>query len=255
MPDTNNQQLQQGARGIPLCVDLDGTLVKSDTLVDSLLALLRTRPVRVLSLPAKLFGGKAAFKRYISESISLDVAHLPYNRTLLKFLQQERALGREIYLATGADLSIARRVADRLGIFAGVFGSDGATNLTGSRKLDSLRSHLHSDSFAYIGNARPDLPLLEAAAEPYVANPTLGLRIGLRARGIRPLRESERSSPLKSLIKATRVHQWAKNLLMFRAVVALPCAHRSPPADGAARLFVLLPGGLGNLRCQRSAGY
>jgi 4-hydroxybenzoate polyprenyltransferase len=200
----------------PLCVDLDGTLVKSDTLVDSLLVMLRTRPARVLALPGRLFRGKAAFKAFVSESVSLDVKHLPYNRKLLQFLQQERGQGRAIYLTTGADLALARRVADYLGIFSGVLGSDGATNLTGDRKLDGLRRRLGDGAFDYIGNATPDLPLLAHSTEPMVANPSLALRMGLRSRGIRPARAfQERSHPLKSLAKAARIHQWAKNLLIF----------------------------------------
>ena len=206
-----------------LCVDLDGTLVKSDTLVDSLLVLLRTRPALVFKLPGRLLHGKAAFKAYVTESISLDVAHLPYNRQLLQFLQQERAKGRPIYLATGADIAIARRVAAHLGIFTGVLGSDGAANLTGNKKLLSLRGLLGSAAFDYIGNDTPDLPLLSNAIEPMVANPSLRLRLRLWARGIRPTHEFlERSHPLKSLLKAMRPHQWAKNLLIF---VSLLLAH------------------------------
>ena len=207
----------------PLCVDLDGTLVKSDTLVDSLLALARTHPARLLPLPGRLLRGKAAFKAYVSESVLLDVAHLPYNRKLLSFLQEERARGRQIYLATGADFRLAQRVAAHLGVFRDVLGSDGATNLTGDKKLDGLTSHLGAGTFDYIGNARPDLPLLKHATEAMVANPSLGLRLGLHARGIRPARTfQERSHPLKSLLKAVRVHQWAKNLLIF---VPLLLAH------------------------------
>ena len=208
----------------PLCVDLDGTLVKSDTLVDSLLVLARTRPRRLPALCGRLFRGKAAFKAYVTESVSLDVAHLPYNRKLLQFLQQERARGRAIYLATGADLRLARRVADHLGIFSGVLGSDGATNLTGKRKLDGLRAHLGSEAFDYIGNASPDLPLLAHASEAMVANPSAALRRGLRSRGIVPTRVfEERPHSLRTMLKAVRVHQWAKNLLVFAPMLL---AHR-----------------------------
>ena len=66
----------------PLCVDLDGSLVKSDTLVDSLLALVRTHPALAFSLPGKLFEGKAAFKAFVTASVTLDAAHLPYNGVL-----------------------------------------------------------------------------------------------------------------------------------------------------------------------------
>jgi 4-hydroxybenzoate polyprenyltransferase len=200
----------------PLCVDLDGTLVKSDTLVDSLLVMLRRRPSRVWGLPGRLFHGKAAFKAYVTESISLDVTHLPYNRKLLQYLQQERRQGRAIYLATGADLRLAQRIADHLGIFSGVLGSEGTTNLTGEKKLAGLRGRMGSSAFDYVGNDVPDLPLLAHATEAMVANPTLRLRMRMRSRGIHPTREfQERSSIAKSVLKALRAHQWAKNLLIF----------------------------------------
>ncbi len=219
----------------PLCVDLDGTLVKSDTLIDSLLVLLRTRPLATFGLPAQVLRGKAAFKAYVTGHVTLDVAHLPYNRKLLHYLQEERRTGRAIYLATGADERLARRVADHLGVFTGVLGSDGTTNLTGNRKLDSLRSRLGSCEFDYIGNDTPDLPLLARAAEPQVANPSLSLRRKLRARGIRPTRTfEERGHLFQSAIKALRPHQWAKNLLIF---LPLLLAHVIAPARLSAALL------------------
>lgn len=216
MPETQFQQSLPDQVKTPLCVDLDGTLVKSDTLVDSLLVLLRMRPLQVFALPGRILHGKAAFKAYIADSVSLDVAHLPYNRSLLNFLQQERAQGRQIYLATGADVRVAQRVADHLGIFAGVMGSDGITNLTGSKKLERLHSQFSASGFDYVGNDTPDLPLLAHAKEAMIANPSFGLRMRLRSRRIRPVNSFvERGHPLKSLLKAVRPHQWAKNVLIF----------------------------------------
>jgi len=178
--------------------------------------MLRSRPALVLALPRCLLRGKAAFKAFVTESISLDVAHLPYNQKLLQFLRQEHSRGRSLYLATGADIVLARRVADHLGIFSEVLGSDGSTNLTGNRKLASLRGRIGEVEFDYIGNDTPDLPLLAQAREPMVANPSIGLSFRLRARGIKPIREfDDSSSSAKSLLKAMRPHQWAKNLLVF----------------------------------------
>jgi 4-hydroxybenzoate polyprenyltransferase len=200
----------------PLCVDLDGTLVKSDTLHDSLLVLLHTQPFRALRLPKEVLRGKAAFKAFVSCNIELDVAHLPYNCALLEYLREEAANGRPIYLATGGDTRLAERVAQHLGIFTGVLGSDGRTNLTGKNKLARLRAEFDSADFGYIGNATSDLSLLVHSTEPMLANPSAGLRRKLKKHGVQPARLfEERDSKVNSIIRALRVHQWAKNVLIF----------------------------------------
>jgi len=155
----------------PLCVDLDGTLVKSDTLVESLLLLVRTNPRQALRTPLWLLEGKAVLKAKVASLVTLDVEHLPYNAPLLAYLLEQREEGRELYLTTGADRELATRVAGHLGIFTDVLASDGTTNLTGEHKLASLQRRFKK-GFDYIGNARPDLPLLAAAGAPMLANPS-----------------------------------------------------------------------------------
>ena len=204
---------------VPLCVDLDGTLVRSDTLVDSTLALARQHPALLLKLPGWLGQGKAALKRHITQSVELDVVHLPYNRELLQYLEQQRATGRAMYLATAADHALAERVAAHIGLFDGVLASDGKHNLAGQNKLAAFHDRF-PQGFCYIGNASPDLPLLAACGaagtEILVANPTSGLRSALRTAGIVPTRTFiDRTSPLKAWLKAIRLHQWAKNVLLF----------------------------------------
>jgi 4-hydroxybenzoate polyprenyltransferase/phosphoserine phosphatase len=207
----------------PLCVDLDGTLVKSDTLTDSVLVLARSRPALLLQLPFWLARGRAALKARITQYVTLDVAHLPYNRELLGYLEQEHAAGRKLYLATGADQALARRVAAHLGIFEEVLASDGGTNLTGSHKLDGLKRRFADGQFDYIGNAAPDLPLLAEAGEAMLANPGARLRAMLRSRHIGVRREfCDRPGRATVLAKAIRLHQWTKNVLMF---VPLLLAH------------------------------
>ncbi|WP_433971067.1 UbiA family prenyltransferase [Tunturiibacter lichenicola] len=209
-----------------LCVDLDGTLVKSDTLHDSALAVARHRPSALLNLPGWLLQGKAALKRHLANTVKLDVAHLPYNRELLQYLEHQHAIGRPIYLATAADADTAHRIADHLGLFTGVLASDGKLNLAGKNKLAAFRSQF-GDNFSYIGNASPDLTLLQNCKEPMVANPTPGLRAALRKARIAPVHTfNETSSPLKAWLKAIRLHQWAKNVLIF---LPLLLAHLRAP--------------------------
>jgi 4-hydroxybenzoate polyprenyltransferase/phosphoserine phosphatase len=209
--------------GVALCVDLDGTLVKSDTLVDTVLVVARQRPLELLHVPGWIAQGKAAFKRHLTATVQLDVEHLPYNRPLLEYLRQQHGEGRAIYLATAADTELAERVAEHLGIFAGVLASDGATNLAGGNKLAAFRARF-GDAFCYVGNARPDVELLTACQMPMMANPDRALREGIQRRGtVAAMSFEDRVPALRSWLKAIRLHQWAKNALLF---VPLLLAHQ-----------------------------
>ena len=222
---------------LPLCVDLDGTLVKSDTLVDTVLVLVRQNPAAVLQLPAWVAQGKAAFKRKVSSLAEIDVERLPYNRPLLEYLRGQHAKGRKIWLATGADTLLAERVAAHLHFFAGVLASDGEMNLTGNNKLAAFQRRF-PQGFCYIGNARPDVPLLTACVMPMVANPHRALSKGLRAARVTPARIFDDSvSPVKAWIKAIRLHQWAKNALIF---LPLLLAHVRTAGPSAATLMAFL---------------
>lgn len=230
MPGANIPSANPSLR--PLCVDLDGTLVKSDTFYDSLCELPRRRPWAALKLPLWLLYGKARVKAELALAAPIDAAKLPYNQKLLQALRQEQRNGRAIYLVTGADRRVAESVAAHLQLFTGLLGSDGVKNLTGGRKLAALKEQF--GRFDYIGNARVDLPLLAASEEPMVANPTFALRWGLRRQKIRPQQDFEDRKPLfKTILKAIRIHQWSKNVLVF---VPLLLSHKIAGASVAAAL-------------------
>ncbi len=212
----------QAETSVAVCVDLDGTLVKSDTLVDSVLVLGRQQPRQLLRIPGWIAQGKAAFKRHVTSAVDLDVEHLPYNRPLLEWLRQQHGAGRRLYLATASDGALAERVANYLGIFDGVLASDGKTNLAGENKLAAFRDRF-GDDFCYIGNASPDAILLASCRTPMVANPLSALRSAMRKAGTVPVETFEDRTPkLRSWLRAVRLHQWAKNTLIF---VPLLLAH------------------------------
>lgn len=229
----------------PLCVDLDGTLVKSDTLVDSVLVLARHNPRALLSIPAWLGQGKAAFKRRITLAVSLDVAALPYNKPLLEYLFHQHAAGRELYLATAADRTLADRIAAHHQIFQDVLASDGDNNLAGGNKLQAFRDRFGED-FSYIGNARPDLPILTVCREPMVANPDAALMAGLRQAHVVPAHIfRDQVPPLKAWLKAIRLHQWAKNTLIFLPLLLAHAWHGPATlATATAAVFAFLAFGL-----------
>ena len=202
----------------PLCVDLDGTLIKSDTLFDGVCQFARRHPLQLWKLPLWLTGGRSHLKLKVAQGAMLDAARLPYNSDLLHYLQVQRREGRRIFIATGAERALSERVAAHLGIFEGVLATDAGTNLTNTRKLALLEERF--GQFDYIGNSRADLPLLAQAREAMLANPSHGLRVGLRMRHIRITRTFTDQRPLAStLLKAIRLHQWAKNFLVVLPLV------------------------------------
>jgi len=198
----------------PLCVDLDGTLIKSDSLFDAFCELVRRNPLAVWRLPLWLMGGRARVKIEIARRAPLDATRLPYNLPLLRYLQAQWREGRPLYLATGADAGLAERVAAHLGIFQGVLGTEGKINLTKMRKLTRLKERF--GEFDYVGNSHADVAVLAGARVALVANPTPGLRLALRMRHI-PVAHKfiDRRPTGRTLVKAIRLHQWAKNVLLF----------------------------------------
>src|SRR5262245_29085831 len=86
-----------------IVVDLDGTLVSTDTFVSTLFEVIRRHPSKIPALIAALFRGRAECKRLAAELARLDVASLPYNQPLLAYLRKQKDAGRTIVLATGAD--------------------------------------------------------------------------------------------------------------------------------------------------------
>jgi 4-hydroxybenzoate polyprenyltransferase/phosphoserine phosphatase len=207
-----------------LCVDLDGALVHTDTLLESVLSLLKRDPRVLFWCLAWLIKGRAHLKRKIAERSRLDVAELPYNLELLGFLEAERASGTRIVLATGADRAIANGVSAHLGLFDEVLASDGAVNMTGVRKAQALAARFGAGRFRYIGNSAADLPVWRSAGEAIVSNGGPGLLRRLKREGISPkLVFTAPRISAKLVAQALRLYQWPKNLLIF---VPLLLSHR-----------------------------
>ncbi|HKL20970.1 MAG TPA: UbiA family prenyltransferase, partial [Tichowtungia sp.] len=197
----------------PLCVDLDGTLVRTDTFAQALLLLVRTRPAALLSIPGWTKRGLASFKQQVARDVQLDPAALPVHPGLLSFLQAEKTAGRHLLLVTASDESVAQRVAEHTGLFDEVLASDGEVNLKAERKRDALVERYGEGGFDYAGNATDDLAVWESAAEMIVVNPCGPVRRALRGRTFRLF--EDRPPKWKAWLKALRVHQWIKNVLIF----------------------------------------
>jgi 4-hydroxybenzoate polyprenyltransferase len=207
--------------GVPLAVDLDGTLVRSDLLMESLAAALKRNPLDILVLPLWLARGRARLKSELAKRSDVDASLLPYDPAVLRELRRQRSEGRWLILATAADGALARRVADHLGIFDDVIASDGERNLKREAKARALTERFGEGGFDYMGEDRHDVPVWRHAREAYVVGSD-AIAAEARAAG-KPVhviaREPARAA---SLFRALRAYQWAKNILLF---VPLLTAH------------------------------
>jgi len=208
---------------LPLCVALDGTLIRSDLFLESLLLLLKRNPLYLFHTLLWLVGGKAALKAQIAARVKIDPATLPYDEPFLAWLRAEHAAGRELWLCTATDEELAREIAGHLGIFAGIIASDSRVNLSGERKAQALIERFGRGAFDYCGTERRDLAVWRGAHGAIVVNASAALERSVSAELPVLRRFSCSQSRARPILRALRPHQWAKNVLLF---VPLLAAHR-----------------------------
>ena len=161
---------------VPLFTDLDGTLATTDVSVEASFILIRRNLLYALALPFWLLRGKAQLKREVSGRVPLDAAHLPYIEDFVAFLREEHAAGRRLILATAADETYGRAVADHLGIFDDVIGSDGRINLEDQPKLAKIQEMTGGGPFDYAGNDIADLTIFPKARKAIIVHPVPAVR-------------------------------------------------------------------------------
>ncbi len=193
--------------GVPLIVDLDGTLLRTDSLIESIFVLARTKPLSVFKLPLWLMKGRAHLKQQLAAAAMPDVGWLPYRTDLLKFLEEQKHLGRSLMLATAADGKVAQEINLKLGLFDRVFASDGVVNLSGERKRDCLVAAFGLKGFDYLGNDAREKSVWRAARHALPASKLF----------------DDQRPQWRDYLNALRPPHWIKNLLVF---VPLAAIHR-----------------------------
>ena len=197
-----------------LCVDLDGTLIRSDLLWECILALFKTRPATLFLVPFWLLRGRAFLKRELARRVQLDPARLPYRQEVLAFLQQQKLAERRIALVTAADQNVAEPIAQHLGLFDEVHASNGERNLRGEIKATFLKERFAISGFEYVGDSVDDLSVWRYASAAYVVGSPAR---AAQAEALTTVKATFTDSPasLRTWISALRGHHWAKNLLLF----------------------------------------
>ena len=219
----------------PLVVDLDGTLSKINSRGEGIVSALLRRPIEFLR-----------YQR--TRPAGVNGATLPLRRDFLEYLERERASGRELHLATSAAQPVADAVAARLGIFATASGSENGKELSGESKLRYLQQRF-PDGFAYAGSGSDNIAVWQGAGSIVLVGASPATR--RTAERLGPPIEREFPAVARSLrdwIRALRLHQWSKNLLLFVPFL-LSHSYRDLTALG------LVVGGFLALGCVASGTY
>jgi 4-hydroxybenzoate polyprenyltransferase/phosphoserine phosphatase len=196
-------------------VDLDGTLVATDTMAEGFVGLLKTAPWKLFAAFGELMHGRPRFKRYLAQNAPVDPTSLPYREEVLDEISEARSAGRRVLLVTATDQATADAVSEHLGLFDEAVGSDGQNNLKAQRKADYLKGRFGDGGFTYLGDSSADLPVWRAANEASMVAPSAGTR--RRAEALIPASTVlvERPNKIRAAMKELRPHQWAKNILLF----------------------------------------
>ncbi len=206
---------------IPLIVDLDGTLVLSDTLHESVARFFIQNPfLNLFKMLVWLFYGKAKFKEKLSLQTNIRPELLPYNQRFLDWIKLQKQTGRKLFLCTAASKAIADKVSIHLNIFDDVFCSSTISNNSAQKKALFLKDKFGENNFIYAGNSFDDISVWEKAAKKIVVNPSSALKTKLKNANLQYIFFPSEKKTLFSFLKPLRIHQWAKNLLIFFPLIA-----------------------------------
>lgn len=207
---------------IPLFVDLDGTLIKTDTMVEAILSLLRSQPLALLEMMSWLFSGKAVFKAQLAKRITLDLSTLPINPELTDYLHDEAKKGRDLILISASHQSVVDAALKHFQFFSAGFGSAGEINLKSDKKLEKIKQLAGQHPFAYAGDSAADLVIWQQADEVVLVNCETSVATEARRVMSNDATFIELDKPIAPIIglrKAMRPHQWLKNLLIFLPLI------------------------------------
>lgn len=219
---------------LPLAVDLDGTLLHTDLLHESILQLARLKPWLIFQLPIWLLGGRAKLKSRLTSAVNLPIASMPFNSELIAYIREQRSSGRRIILCTASHQTLAQSVADHLGIFDEVLASNECVNLLGLKKANALVAKFGDKGFDYAGNSHADFAVWEKARSVIVVNGQSSLV--MKAVSLFAVEKifPQQAVGFKSWIKVFRLHQWVKNILIFMPAIA---AHAAFTGDSLKNLI------------------
>ncbi|HQS84025.1 MAG TPA: hypothetical protein PLY23_03825 [Alphaproteobacteria bacterium] len=157
-------------KNIPLCIDLDGTLIQEDVTQIAVWRYLKHNPLRGVTVLLWLLRGRALLKKKLGERVEIDVSGLSYNPKVTALIRDAKLKGHSVVLATAADARIAHKIAHYCGFFDHIIASDGFLNQRAAQKAETLIKTYGEKNFIYVGNSKDDLKVWQHAHRAVAVN-------------------------------------------------------------------------------------
>lgn len=220
-----------------LVCDLDGTLIKTDFLFETLMSAISKNFFFLFGIIIHLFKGRANLKRYLAEIYEINPEIIPYNKEVVEYIIKRRDKGAYVVLATASDQLIATKIANYLNLFDEVYASDGHTNLKGKEKANLLENKFGNNKFTYIGDSFDDVQVWQVSKLSVVFNASSRLKSKLENLGLKCYYLYSKQSLIKNLIGALRPHQWLKNILVLLPLILSHQLELATILDGIIAFF------------------
>ena len=201
---------------LPLAVDIDGSLLRSDLLMETFFKAIAVDFFATLALIMRSLFDRPKLKAGLAAIAQLDLSLQPVNEEVLAYCRKWRG---PVVLASASDLSLVEALAAQHGFADRHFGTTAGANLKGRKKAERLVDEYGEQGFVYIGNAISDLKVWRHAAKVVAVSPNKILLRKIEALG-KPVTTLRASANPKKLLRGARPHQWVKNLLLLLPTIA-----------------------------------
>jgi len=167
--------------------------------------------------------GRANLKARLAQVVQPETEFLPFREEVLQIVRERKRQGGEVLLVTASNEILARQVAAECGHFDDVLASSGTVNLKGETKKSVLEKKFGVKRFDYVGDSSSDMPVWQSAHTAIVVGRDANFVRKVSKINENVMHLSEELPPVLPWLKLLRLHQWAKNLIIF---VPLLTSHR-----------------------------
>ena len=203
----------------PLVLDVDGTFLNTDMLLENFWAGMGNHPLATLKAVFGNFRNPARLKQELVQLSEIRTDLLPVNPQIKSLAEETVSAGREVVLASASDQHLVARLAGEYGLSQRYFASDGQTNLKGEAKAQALVKAFGESGFHYAGNAPVDRAVWDHADGALIIGRFPKIAGSLKAAG-KQVAEYPGGWKMRDLVRALRPHQWVKNILLILPVIA-----------------------------------